>query len=249
MSLKSAVKKSVKQVLWTLHLDLTRNMKYDRYAFRVFQRVLNKESNCIDIGCHKGEILEWMLRFAPQGEHYAIEPIPFLFQGLKEKFVQPNVHLCNLALSNKAGRMNFTVVKNAPAYSGIKQRKYAVENPELEIIKVDVQQLDELIPKAKNIRLIKLDVEGAELDVLKGTTRIIKECQPYIFFEFGLGSAEYYEASPQEMFSLMEENSMQIFTLKSWLDKNAALNQQEFVNHFMSNSEYYFLAVPLVERK
>jgi FkbM family methyltransferase len=248
MRLKSVFKKFVKQVLWALHLDITRNMKYDRYAFRVFQRVLNKESNCIDIGCHKGEILEWILRFAPKGDHYAVEPIPFLFQGLKEKFVQSNVHLYNLALSNKAGRMNFTVVKNAPAYSGIKQRKYAVENPDLEIIQVEVQRLDELIPKAKNIRLIKLDVEGAELDVLRGTTRILKECQPYILFEFGLGSAEYYQASPQEMFSLMEENSMQIFTLKSWLEKNVALKQQEFVNHFMTNSEYYFLAVPEVKQ-
>ncbi len=247
MSLKSALKRILKQALWNLHLDVTRNMKYDRYTLRLFQTLLKEESNCVDIGCHKGEILEWILRFSPKGEHYAFEPIPFLFEGLKNKFDFPNVHLFNLALSKEAGRLNFTVVKNAPAYSGIKQRKYAVENPDLEIIEVNVERLDDIIPPSKKIRLIKLDVEGAELDVLKGTSRILKESRPCVLFEFGLGSAEFYQASPEEMFQLMRENDMLLFTLKNWFQTKIALTESEFISNFKMNSEYYFLAVPQEE--
>jgi FkbM family methyltransferase len=249
MSVKAGIKRQVKQLLWTLHLDITRNMKYDRYAYKVFQSVLKNDSVCVDIGCHKGEILEWMLKFSPQGEHFAIEPIPYLFQQLQAKFTQSNVHLFNLALSDKAGRLNFTVVKNAPAYSGIKQRKYAVEHPELEIIEVDVHRLDELIPSDKKVRLIKLDVEGAELDVLKGATQLLLSSRPYVLFEFGLGSAEFYHASPEEMFALLSESRMAVFALNDWFSTRKALSQSAFVQHFNQNSEYYFLAVPQEEVK
>ena len=242
--MKTFLKRVIKQSLWNLHLDLTRNMRYDRYTYRLFESVLERNSNCIDIGCHKGEILEWMLQFAPAGEQYAIEPIPYLFQNLQRNFPQSNVHLFPNALSDHDGKVNFTVVKNAPAYSGIKQRKYAVEHPELELIEVEVRRLDDLIPTGKTIRLIKLDVEGAELDVLKGATRILQECRPFVLFEFGLGSAEYYEASPEAMFGLMQENRMAIFALKDWFGHHRPLDSQEFTHHFNHNSEYYFLAVP-----
>jgi SAM-dependent MidA family methyltransferase len=41
-------------------------------------RVLKKDSNCIDIGANEGTILRDMLKFAPRGDHMAIEPIPDL---------------------------------------------------------------------------------------------------------------------------------------------------------------------------
>ena len=244
MSLFSSFKYLIKQSLWTLHIDITRNMQYDRYAFRLIKSILNEGSNCIDIGCHKGEILDWMIRFAPQGTHHAVEPIPYLFKALKEKYTQSNIHLHALALSDNAGKLNFNVVKNAPAYSGIRQRKYAIQNPDVEIIEVDVKRLDDLIPVNQAVRLIKIDVEGAELDVLKGATRILKECRPYVMFEFGLGSAEFYNASPEAMFELMLENNMHLYSLKDWFTQRKNLSKEEFVNHFNQNSEYYFLAVP-----
>ena len=121
MSLFSSFKYLIKQSLWTLHIDITRNMQYDRYAFRLIKSILNEGSNCIDIGCHKGEILDWMIRFAPQGTHHAVEPIPYLFKALKEKYTQSNIHLHALALSDSAGKLNFNVVKNVavwgPRYS------------------------------------------------------------------------------------------------------------------------------------
>jgi FkbM family methyltransferase len=244
MSFFSSFKYLVKQSLWTLHIDLTRNMQYDRYAYRLLKSVIQPNSNCIDIGCHKGEILDWMIRFAPRGIHHAVEPIPYLFKALKEKYTQSNIHLHALALSDKAGKLNFNVVKNAPAYSGIRQRKYAIQNPDVEIIEVEVKRLDDLIPVNQAVRLIKIDVEGAELDVLKGATRILKECRPYVMFEFGLGSAEFYNATPEAMFELMLENNMHLYSLKDWFTQRKNLSKGEFVNHFNKNSEYYFLAVP-----
>jgi hypothetical protein len=63
-------------------------------------------------------------------------------------------------------------------------------------------------------------------------------------FEFGLGSAEFYNASPETMFELMLENNMHLYSLKDWFTQRKNLSKEEFVNHFNLNSDYYFLAVP-----
>ena len=73
------VKKVAKVILTKLHLDLTNNIKYDRLTEMIMKIIIQKGSNCIDIGCHTGEILDNILKLAPEGQHFAFEPIPSLF--------------------------------------------------------------------------------------------------------------------------------------------------------------------------
>ena len=49
----------------------------------VMRDVLKADSNCVDIGCHLGDVLESMLRFAPNGVCFAFEPLPKLFEHLQ----------------------------------------------------------------------------------------------------------------------------------------------------------------------
>ena len=50
------------------------------------KKVIKPQSNCIDVGCHKGEMLELMFKYSPKGKHFAFEPIPYLFERLKVNF-------------------------------------------------------------------------------------------------------------------------------------------------------------------
>jgi hypothetical protein len=136
------------------------------------------------------------------------------------------------------------LVKNAPAYSGIKKRTYAISEPNIEVIQIEKKRLDELISVSTKISLIKVDVEGAEYMVLQGAKELIKVTQPAILFEFGLGAADHYDVNPQQFFELMEELRMDIFTLKSFLHDKAPLSAIELGKHFRENTEYYFIAFP-----
>jgi len=80
------IKTLIREVLTKLKIDLTKNLKYDRFTIHIMKLVLNKNSNCIDVGCHKGEMLDLMLKYAPEGKHFAFEPIPYLYNNLKNKF-------------------------------------------------------------------------------------------------------------------------------------------------------------------
>lgn len=239
-----SIKQLIKSTLTFLHLDITKNMKYDRLTTVIMKKNLKKDSNCIDIGCHKGEILDLILEFAPEGNHFAFEPIPYLFDNLKLKF-NDKVSLYSCALSDKNGESTFNLVKNAPAYSGIKKRKYDIANPEIEEIKIEVKTLDNTIPNGQKIDFIKIDVEGGEFDVFKGGKNLLKNNSPIILFEFGKGASDYYGTKPADIFNLLtNEINLQIFTLKSFIKKGKNIGLSEFENYYNSNSEYYFVATP-----
>ncbi|HQQ21313.1 MAG TPA: FkbM family methyltransferase, partial [Bacteroidales bacterium] len=157
-------KELIRKILIATGLDITKNIKYDRLTLQILKRVIKKDSNCIDIGAHKGEILSQIIRLAPEGTHFAFEPIPELFENLKINF--PQVTLYPYALCNSKGESFFQWVKNAPAYSGLKKRTYAIQTPKINQIKVETERLDQLIPENMRIDFIKIDVEGAEFEVL-----------------------------------------------------------------------------------
>jgi FkbM family methyltransferase len=238
------MKKLIRSVLWALHLDVTRNLRYDRLTWKVMRKVLTPNSNCVDVGCHKGELLDWMLQLSPKGKHFAFEPIPELNENLHLQYDSRGVQIFSYALSDESGKKEFQLVRNAPAYSGLKKRTYAVAQPDIEVIDVEVKRLDKIIPDDLAITLIKVDVEGAEYQVLKGASALILSHKPTILFEFGLGAADHYNVQPHQMFELMEQYNMNIFTLKSFLRQGSALSAIELENHFRENSEYYFVAFP-----
>jgi FkbM family methyltransferase len=237
-----AVKDILREILINLRLDLTKNLEYDRLTRVILKRFIKRDHNCIDVGCHKGEILDLMLAYSPDGKHYAFEPIPYLFENLKVKYGE-KVALYPYALSYHSGSTTFQLVKNAPAYSGIKQRKYDIKNPEIEEIKVELKTLDELIPSDQKIHFIKIDVEGGEFGVLKGAKKLLEKNKPIILFECGKGASDYYGTEPENLHSfLKDEIGLEVFTLKSFIQKKSALSPDEFAHHFNTNDEYYFVA-------
>jgi FkbM family methyltransferase len=225
-----------------LHLDITQNMRYDRMTETIMRRVIKHNSNCIDIGCHKGEILDIMLELAPNGKHTAFEPIPVFYKILFEKY-NDKATIHPYALSDKEGTADFQYVKNAPAYSGLRKREYTVD-PDIEVISVEVKKLDNLMAGQK-VTLIKIDVEGAELNVLLGAINTLKAEKPYVIFEFGMGASNYYESTPEKMFQLLcVDAGLKISTLKSFVSGNGALSAVDFQKLYENQTEYYFIAHP-----
>ena len=205
------------------------------------KKVIQKDSNCIDIGCHKGEILQSIIKLAPEGQHFAFEPIPYLYDQLKVKFDgQATIFSC--ALSDKSGKTTFNLVKNAPAYSGINKRKYAVSEPEIEEIQVELKQLDEVIPAETKIDFIKIDVEGGEFDVLKGAKNLLNTHQPILVFECGIGASEFYGTNPTDLFQFLADLNYKTSTLRAYMQQGNPLTISEFENAFNKNTDYYFIA-------
>jgi len=225
-----------------------KNRLYDTQTLEVMKRVLQEDSNCVDVGCHQGSILREMLRFAPKGTHFAFEPLPRMYQGLLESFGSlANLHLYDYALSDTAGTTSFQHVVNNPGYSGLRQRRYDRPHEQIQEIVVKTNLLDNLIPKHIAIQFIKVDVEGAELQVFKGAIETIKNSRPIIVFEHGLGAADYYGTSPENIYDLLAAQcGLKLFLMAEWLESNgrASLSREAFCEEFSSGNNYYFMAAP-----
>jgi FkbM family methyltransferase len=217
------------------------NDLYDKQTLEVMDRVLARNSNCLDVGCHRGDILRAILEIAPDGTHYAFEPIPDLFEALEEAF--PSVHVINAALSNKEGMASFQYVKSNPGYSGLRPRRYDRANETVEQISVATVTLDGVLPANFRVDFLKIDVEGAELQVLEGALKTICRSQPCIVFEHGLGAADCYGTRPEQVYELLTAQcGLSVFLMKSWLARGAALTRAEFAHQFDTGENYYFMA-------
>lgn len=241
-------KSSARHLLRALRLDLTKNLAYDRMTDAIIKRHVKPGMNCIDVGCHKGEILELLLRQSPAGRHLGFEPIPAFAGELATKFKgNPGVEIIECALSDTHGSSAFQYVTNAPAYSGIRERSYAVENPHIEQIQVRLRPLDDWFTSDAKWDFIKIDVEGGELAVLRGAQRILRLNQPLVVFECGLGASEFYGTTADDVYQLLStELGYRLHTLKGFLSNpsSAGIARGEFQQMFEQNAEYYFVASP-----
>ncbi len=237
------MKKTIKKLVKKIPIAFTKNQQYDRQTNRIIRTVCTATTNCIDIGAHKGEVLDTMLKYAPSGTHYAFEPIPFMYEALKEKYQhRHNCIISDIALSDQAGTSTFNLVISNPSYSGLVKRKYDRDNEEDTTIEVKTDLLDHIIPPGHRVDLIKIDVEGGEYLVLKGAVDTIKKNKPVIIFEHGLGASDYYGSTPQQVYTLLDDCGLQISTLKNWLKKSGSLSLSQFESLYKTNSEYYFIA-------
>ncbi len=241
------LRQGIKSLAFWAGVDLNKNMRYDRLSLQIMNKILKEDSNCLDIGSHQGEMLDQMIRHSPYGSHMAFEPIPGLFENLSRKYAaNQQVRIYPYALSDRSGIQEFQLVSNDPAYSGFKRRDYKVKNPQIQSIKVRSKKLDDVLSENECIHFMKIDVEGAELLVLKGARETLKRCKPVVVFEFGMGASNYYNCGPEDIFHEFGQAGMHISTLQAYLQEEEPLSLEALHLMYSEQTEYYFVAHPIV---
>jgi len=234
--------KLLKKYIKKLPIAFTKNQRYDAWTDQIIKKVCQPQSNSVDVGCHKGEVLETILKAAPNGHHYCFEPLPDMFENLQKNFADQPCTFHEIALSDSVGETTFNYVVSNPSYSGIKKRKYDKPNEKDTQITVQMDLLDNIIPLEKKIDFIKIDVEGAEFLVMKGASKIIDKWKPVVVFEHGIGGADIYGIRPESVFDFYEEKGMKISLLNHFLKGKSAFSKAEFVEQFDKGLNYYFVA-------
>lgn len=239
--MKDQLKKLARQIFIRLRLPITKNIGYDIYTEQFLKKHLHPNSNCVDVGAHKGEILDIFLQLSSKGSHFAFEPIPAMYSGLIEHYGN-KLKIYPYALSGKEGRTTFNIVLDDPAYSGLKQRKYKTQNTRIEKIEVEMRKLDDVLKDRQvKIDMIKIDVEGGEFDVLKGAIELITKDHPMLIFEFGQGASEYYGTTPDDIYNLLNGAGYQLWTLPGICKNKTSLNLADFQKVYHESSDYYFV--------
>ncbi|MFI5071363.1 MAG: FkbM family methyltransferase [Terriglobales bacterium] len=170
--------------------------------------VLSPGDACIDVGAHVGRHTFPLARcVGSSGKVFAFEPIPAiaaqLRAAIKAELDHHEIELRECALADTNGEVDFVLVREAPGYSGLLPRHYDSEVT-TEIIRVNVQRLDDLASCLPPIRFIKIDCEGAELRVMRGAKKLLKRDRPIISFECGDASLESYNYDAGDIFDFLD---------------------------------------------
>ena len=175
----------------------------------------------IDIGAHKGEFLEKMLKIEKVNTFYAFEPQKNIFNELSEKFSNnKKVTLFNYAMDEeiakkklKINRLSMTSslaeINEKSLYLKFKNfltRAKSNFEDEYEVQTNTVDKIFEGINLKKT--LLKIDVEGFEINVLKGSQTKLKEI-PFILLENQFGN-HYKNYNFNEIIKLLSHQNFKI---------------------------------------
>lgn len=146
-------------------------------GLRTEERILNKLSlnegqTFLDIGAYVGSYSVWASkRVGRGGMVIAVEPHPGNFKMLLINTRKTNIIPVNVALWNKETMLNL----HLSSYPSMHSLMYNYNYKEA-CIKVKALTLDSLIRilNVPRVDVVKIDVEGAELEVLEGAKQVLK---------------------------------------------------------------------------
>lgn len=136
----------------------------------------------IDIGANIGNHTIYFAMFCKAEKIYAFEPQESIFkvlnENIKENKVKDKVKTFNVGLGSKKSHASLGTVD--PRNTGTTKLK------EDEHGAVEILPLDEVLTNEHGkISTIKIDVEGMEIEVLRGASKVLKEHKPLIYAEAG----------------------------------------------------------------
>lgn len=149
----------------------------DRFA-DISEKIDKKNPIIIECGASIGPMVEKYLSMFDNPVIYAFEPQPKFVEILNAKFGNnPNIHIYQKAVGASSGVLQFNVLSRNTSSSFLNPTStnksyHPKEMERASVIEVKQVRIDEVIQDAP-IDLLKLDLQGYELEALKGCERVL----------------------------------------------------------------------------
>lgn len=154
--------------------------EFDPAVSSVIRRLLRPGDQFIDVGANVGsETIPAASCCGVRGKVYAFEANPDAASMLKNSLEYNGLEWVTLstnAVSDQTGTLKLTIpAGNAGIASVAVESEETVESHHVRKVNVKAVMLDEILDlRASKIRLLKIDVEGHELNVLRGAQELLK---------------------------------------------------------------------------
>ena len=151
---------------------------YEANMLKDIAERVQKDSNIIDVGAYIGNHTVFFAKHC-NAQVYSVEPNPVSFQLLEKNIylngLEKSVFLHNIGLGKEKGTAS---VENKHVHNmGMSQ---LLKNPQGN---VEIDTIDDLFHSLRTIDLIKIDVEGMELEVLQGARIMLVKHKPILYIE------------------------------------------------------------------
>jgi len=245
----SFIKKSIKKV--PLVKEFIRYHNPGLMDMIKYTRIIDKENPVfIDVGANMGQSIDLFLNSYPHSKIYSFEPTIRLLSRLKKRYNNySNIHIVDVALSDFDGETVFYTSDFSPTNSLFKPNIIKYEEQESSITNILEKTKEEkcMVKTFSNwykenmideqIDLMKIDVQGAEYNVLSGCKEILSKKIKAVTVE--LQYLDFYTGSKMffEVIDLMYNNN---FFLYNFFENNKTSKNQLLENNaFFINKSYF----------
>jgi len=237
----------------SIPLEIMNFNDYELSELRMIQALLNPKSVVIDIGANTGWYSLSLSKHIPKGRIVAFEPLPEIYSLLKRNIELnhcKNIRALNIGLAEKKGACEFYYNPKVTGATSLRDL-----NPEAKAKKVTckVETLDSMMRRLpSHIDLIKIDVEGAELLVIKGALALLRATTPVLFLEMLRKWSAKFSYHPNDIIALLGSIGYRCYCVKHGrLAKVSAVtdNTQETNFFFLNTKKHAHLIKKLTRAK
>jgi FkbM family methyltransferase len=183
------------------HVDFSSFLEWQLWAFGAYEpnvaellsRLVRPGDIAVDVGANVGiHTVRLAKLVGATGHVFAVEPASDLADRLRTNLAlnaATNVTVVQAAAGS--GAEDFATLHRPPGDARNQARSSVVEKASLSGARqqVPVVRIDDLAASSANVKLIKIDVEGAELDVLEGAASTIATHRPSLVCEIAVENA------------------------------------------------------------
>jgi FkbM family methyltransferase len=202
---------------------------YSPTELRLLDRLLSPEMVLADIGANQGEFTLFAAKRLSRGTVLAFEPMPAVYAHLGENIALnhlANVCAHNVGLADEPGVVEmYTADATDPArqspFLELPNEGVATMFSEIHhgasVGSAKIEVFDEIFAQSglQRLDVMKIDVEGAELAVLRGARRTITQYRPHIFMEVNRETTQAAGYSPADLLDFLMELGYEVYRIKS----------------------------------
>ncbi len=191
---------------------------YDLCVSEVLWRLLDKAETGVDAGANIGQMTSIMARrVGSEGRVLSFEPHPQVFQELAANVAawrtDPSVgkiETYEMGLSKEAGVAALHTTSEFAQNRGTASLEVSNDKNIDEGVthSISIERLENVVPSHSNVGVMKLDVEGHEIDLLQGAFRLLKEkrIRDIVF--------EEHNSYPSPVTDYLEQQGYTVFSIE-----------------------------------
>ena len=213
---------------------------YEKYETKILSYFAGtKTSSIIDIGANLGYytvILGKLLKSSDKVIAFEANPqiIEMLNKNIAINDLQEVIKVFNCALSDiNDQKLKLYIPQKAGSSAASINKLHPDETNNS--IEITTQRLDDVtqIRDLESISLIKIDVEGAELYVIKGALETIREYKPVLLIELLRKWSKIFGYHPNDVLIILQELGYKIFEVNGELNNIERIEESTISTNFV----------------
>ena len=185
------------------YLEAISRHERETYMAELLQQAVSPGDVIVDVGAFLGYFALLGANAASRGRAYAFEPdprdFPWLSHNIEANGLGDRVQALPTAVSDRSGWVTLYLAQEDQTQSSVYPLTNHGRSVQVEAVTLDAF-LGDTLPD-----IVKIDVEGAELQALEGMTRSIQRGRPLLFVEWNPRALIRAGAQPEILLRRLEE--------------------------------------------